>query len=166
MSNPVIAKLFEENERLKERISELESTAVCMYCNAVLHTKDDQAKIDMVIEHMAVCEKHPVAGLLAKIDQLKDELSSYQKEVDSPADIRELKGWIKQYEGIAIENGKLKADKRELVDKYHELLFSVATKFPNETRHQTALRYINEKENYCDTGSVKTAVAKHKEGLS
>ena len=70
MSNPVIAKLFEENEKLKARVSELESTAVCMYCNAILHTKEGQAKIDMVIEHMAVCEKHPVSGLLAKVEQL------------------------------------------------------------------------------------------------
>ena len=29
---------------------------------------------------------------------------------------------------------------------YHELLFAVASKFPNESRHQTALRYINSAE--------------------
>jgi hypothetical protein len=29
---------------------------------------------------------------------------------------------------------------------YHELLYAVASKFPNETRHQTALRYIKRAE--------------------
>lgn len=34
----------------------------------------------------------------------------------------------------------------ELEIKYNELLYSVETKFKNETRHQTALRYIREAE--------------------
>lgn len=29
---------------------------------------------------------------------------------------------------------------------YHELLFAVGRKYPNETRHQTALRYIQQRE--------------------
>jgi len=33
-----------------------------------------------------------------------------------------------------------------LEERYHELLYSVASKFPGETRHQTALRYIREAE--------------------
>jgi len=31
-------------------------------------------------------------------------------------------------------------------EKYHELLYAVATKYPGETRHETALRYIQERE--------------------
>lgn len=31
-------------------------------------------------------------------------------------------------------------------DLYNELLYAVARKFPGETRHQTALRYIREAE--------------------
>ncbi len=34
----------------------------------------------------------------------------------------------------------------EIEDKYNELLYAVARKFPNETRHQTALRYIKDIE--------------------
>jgi len=34
---------------------------------------------------------------------------------------------------------------------YNELLLAVGNKYPNETRHQTALRYIQQAEN-CDTG--------------
>jgi hypothetical protein len=36
---------------------------------------------------------------------------------------------------------------REPVEgKYYELLFAVSQKFPGETRHETALRYIRERE--------------------
>ncbi len=34
----------------------------------------------------------------------------------------------------------------ELEKNYNELLMAVARKFPGETRHQTALRYIQEAE--------------------
>ncbi len=33
---------------------------------------------------------------------------------------------------------------------YHELLFAVAQKWPGETRHDTALRYIQERESEID----------------
>ena len=36
---------------------------------------------------------------------------------------------------------------KEIRHKYNELLYAVCRKFPNETRHQTALRYIREAEN-------------------
>ena len=31
-------------------------------------------------------------------------------------------------------------------EKYRELLYQVSCKFPNETRHETALRYLKERE--------------------
>ena len=34
-----------------------------------------------------------------------------------------------------------------LNEKYMELIMAVATKFPNESRHETALRYIEQAEN-------------------
>jgi hypothetical protein len=33
---------------------------------------------------------------------------------------------------------------------YYELLFSVANKYPDESRHETALRYIRQAENQCN----------------
>lgn len=36
---------------------------------------------------------------------------------------------------------------------YQELLYAVARKFPDETRHETALRYIRERETH-DTGTA------------
>jgi hypothetical protein len=33
-----------------------------------------------------------------------------------------------------------------VAEKYQELLYQVACKFPNETRHETALRYLRQAE--------------------
>jgi predicted nucleic acid-binding Zn-ribbon protein len=52
---------------------------------------------------------------------LKSEKARYEEEVDSPDDIKELKRVISNYKGIAIENGQLKSDKRELVKKVETL---------------------------------------------
>lgn len=38
------------------------------------------------------------------------------------------------------------ASVQDVSDKYHELLFAVQKKFPNESRHATALRYIQQTE--------------------
>ena len=35
---------------------------------------------------------------------------------------------------------------RGAAELYYELIMAVGTKFPNETRHETALRYIRERE--------------------
>jgi len=41
---------------------------------------------------------------------------------------------------------KLEAKRTATEAKYHELLFAVETKHPEESRHQTALRYIKNAE--------------------
>ena len=38
------------------------------------------------------------------------------------------------------------SDIYELERKYNELIYAVQKKYPNETRHETALRYIQEAE--------------------
>lgn len=40
----------------------------------------------------------------------------------------------------------LRTEVKRLHDLYYELIMAVGKKYPNETRHQTALRYIIEKE--------------------
>lgn len=45
---------------------------------------------------------------------------------------------------------------RDVSELYHELLYAVARKFPGESRHETALRYIRDtEERVCETGSCK-----------
>ena len=41
----------------------------------------------------------------------------------------------------------VECENKEPRDKYEDLIYQVATKFPNETRHETARRYITEREN-------------------
>lgn len=41
--------------------------------------------------------------------------------------------------------------------KYYELLFCVTNKYPNETRHETALRYIKGSQSYT-TGSKEDCI--------
>ena len=43
----------------------------------------------------------------------------------------------------------------DIEEKYNELIMAVAKKFTNETRHQTALRYINEAESFNDNSCAK-----------
>ena len=43
----------------------------------------------------------------------------------------------------------------DIEEKYNELIMAVAKKFTNETRHETALRYIKEAENFNDNSCVK-----------
>lgn len=40
----------------------------------------------------------------------------------------------------------LKLLEPDIARKYNELLYAVAKKYPGETRHETALRYIRERE--------------------
>ena len=35
---------------------------------------------------------------------------------------------------------------KDIEDKYNQLIYAVCRKFPNESRHETALRYIKEAE--------------------
>jgi hypothetical protein len=49
----------------------------------------------------------------------------------------------------------------EIEKKYYELLYGVASKYPNETRHETALRYIQERENDSINGDSECKPNKH-----
>jgi hypothetical protein len=54
---------------------------------------------------------------------------------------------------VAVRDREMERHIRELEEtkrEYEELLYAVARKFPGETRHQTALRYIQEAEQVKD----------------
>lgn len=52
-------------------------------------------------------------------------------------------------------------EKEKLGDLYQELLVAVANKYDGETRHDTALRYIRERESQC-SGPGIAALAQEK----
>jgi len=57
------------------------------------------------------------------------------------------------------------ADVEALRNKYSEILYGVATKHPGESRHETALRYILERENR-SSGPTSAALPEHLRGAS
>ena len=67
VANHRIAELEKEVERLK-------ATAVCIYCNKIMVADNGKDKLSMMIDHMALCDKHPmynIGNLLVEIDRLK-----------------------------------------------------------------------------------------------
>ena len=79
------------------------------------------------------------------------ELKSEAKDLmETPM---ELIGWILQrhheamLEEIRDQVKTIAADRNELRNKYYDLIMEVAQKWPEETRHETAKRYIREREN-------------------
>lgn len=51
---------------------------------------------------------------------------------------------------LLASRNRARRERDEMTDKYNELLFAVGLKFPGETRHQTALRYIKQAESASD----------------
>lgn len=48
-------------------------------------------------------------------------------------------------------------------DKYNELIMAVGNKYPNETRHETALRYIQEREDKANSYAASIMESNKKE---
>lgn len=89
----------------------------------------------------------------------------------------QLRDWEKEFDVIHVDSDCVLHDKtksfirsllsqasKEAVEvrkKYGELIYAVARKFPNETRHETALRYIQEAEMSALSGdAVKNIITK------
>lgn len=79
------------------------------------------------------------------------DISNHAKDLmDRPM---ELIGWILQrhheamLEELREQFKKVTAERNEYKDKYSDLIMEVAQKWPDETRHETAKRYIHEREN-------------------
>jgi len=53
---------------------------------------------------------------------------------------------------------------RDVSELYHELLYAVARKFPGESRHETALRYIRDTEERARKHRVRLPQVSHGKG--
>ena len=86
----------------------------------------------------------------AEKDDLRGRLEFYIAECDRQSDI------IDRLQGEA--EGRSRAVPSEhgctCEDRYNELLLAVVQKFPGESRHETALRYIREREQQPGSGPV------------
>lgn len=61
---------LEEIENLKDEIDTLKKKSVCVYCGHIQISEKVEDKMNDMIEHMAVCENHPVVKLLGIIQKL------------------------------------------------------------------------------------------------
>ena len=77
------AEIIRRFEALEKEVEKHKRTAICMYCGTVQQTKDGQEKLAMIIEHMAVCKKHPVPRLLAEkaVLEQRDEVWREKKSL-------------------------------------------------------------------------------------
>ena len=65
---------------------------------------------------------------------------------------------------------ELKARYDDLSKRYYELIMEVGNKYPGETRHETALRYIKEREDLSDVtadadGDIQDSIGTIEHGL-
>ena len=66
---------------------------------------------------------------------------------------------IAERDDARVQAERLRAALEELREKYEELLYQVASKYPGESRHDTAKRYIHERETRpLQTASADTAL--------
>jgi len=81
---------------------------------------------------------------LAEVVRLRADLDGARRDRDDLIPLYDL--WKAQWHELNEKNKELKAQHDRLVASYNELLYAVAQKHPNESRHDTALRYLREHE--------------------
>ena len=57
-------------EKLEEEVERLKLTAVCVYCGKVMVADKIENKMDVIIEHMSNCEKHPLPKALVAVEDM------------------------------------------------------------------------------------------------
>lgn len=71
-------------------------------------------------------------------------------------DVGWVQGWFANYWAAVYDPLQKQIETlEEFKTKYHELLWAVGKKYPDETRHHTALRYINQAEQTMSESEVK-----------
>ena len=78
----------------------------------------------------------------AKIKELEADATAAKSKWNIQESLRALKYHETSQERIK----ELEASNRKLREDYNELIMAVGNKYPDETRHQTALRYIRQSE--------------------
>ena len=78
----------------------------------------------------------------AKIKELEADATAAKSKWKIQESLRALKYHETSQERIK----ELEASNRKLREDYNELIMAVGNKYPDETRHQTALRYIRQSE--------------------
>jgi hypothetical protein len=92
--------------------------------------------------------KDRASQLQADRDKLSKGIAALDEELAFERKLHaEKEAALARYHRLSVgSNGAGEEDGWSVAEKYNELIYAVARKFPNETRHQTALRYIRSAE--------------------
>jgi len=96
---------------------------------------------------MAVLEEDTLPALKAaqaEIGRLQKQAIAWEAMADIHANGADSPHQVQQF----IE--RLQAREVELVGRYNELLMEVESKYPGKTRHETARRFIRERQNHAE----------------
>ena len=127
-----------------EVLAEQVHKAYCKYCIDIngeeYWTKGDYSKLK---DETKVADRYTVKAVLSLIEPILAKQILKVEELEAEAKL----GNIPYKEAIA-----LKDRVKDIEAKYNELIMAVGKKWKDETRHQTALRYIRQAEE-CNTGT-------------
>ena len=99
-------------------------------------------------------EENCVNFIKFALDSMETKLEEKEREVEVN---EKAYLWEKEQKDL------LKAENERLLEKYNELLMGVSMKFPDESRHETALRYIKQAE--ISTDRCSASLHKEKEDV-
>ena len=118
-----------EKQVMAERVRIIrgEFTQICSYCGEEMTKPSQWEKLQ---DHIQKCDKHPLVEARQKIWHMEAEINA----------LRELSCVCCEEKDKEI--AALKAKVGRLRDDYNDLTMEVSKKYPDETRHQTAKRYI------------------------
>ena len=135
LSDGTVVVLAADYERLERKYNEM----------ADQQSADTQRFIDCT---------NKVKALVPEATSLENGLERLDREVAHQAEQHRLAvlNWEMQRDELEREHAALLA-------QYYELLYAVSNKHPNETRHQTALRYIQERERHTDGPAQSSLLA-------
>jgi hypothetical protein len=117
--NDQIAALRQENDKALARVAELE---------------DIVGRPSQTDYHVM---RDSLTKALAELAALRLEYTGLERSCVS---------WMEAKKRASEDYEKCKADLAAATERYTELIMSVGNKYPDETRHQTALRYIHQAE--------------------
>ena len=122
-------------EQLQAKVAELEEEKKEL--QALLDF--DNARLDQIEDELEDVEY--LGPFVEGIKVLKTQLAAAQEEIKTVTE-QKNRMW---FEMQTAQDQLAKAEQR--VAEYNELIYAVQTKHHDETRHQTALRYIRNAEN-------------------
>lgn len=125
------------------------------------HQANSVAELAMmyaVANERAETLKSELTAAQATIARLEGERDEAQR---SERDCRQIiTTYCEEIDGLTAKIQRLEAGAVNMSESYHELIMAVARKFSDETRHQTALRYILSAETRSnETNGTKEALS-------